>query len=104
MKIYNKKGEEINNLELARLHSLDDYRIVAQDHLSNGYYISTVWLGLDHSFGTGAPLIFETMVFLSLADGSTDFSGLETYRYETEEAAIKGHEETLLRVVKYIRM
>ena len=28
-----------------------------------GVTVSTVWLGLDHGFGVGPPLIFETMVF-----------------------------------------
>ena len=26
-------------------------------------YVSTVFLGLDHSFGYGPPLLFETMIF-----------------------------------------
>ena len=29
----------------------------------NGKKISTVFLGLDHNFGEGPPLVFETMVF-----------------------------------------
>jgi hypothetical protein len=28
-----------------------------------GIYVSTVFLGLDHNFGGGPPLVFETMVF-----------------------------------------
>ena len=32
--------------------------------------VSTVWLGLDHSYGNGPPLIFETLVFY--ADGNSD--------------------------------
>lgn len=28
-----------------------------------GYRVSTVFLGIDHQFGDGPPLIFETMVF-----------------------------------------
>lgn len=27
------------------------------------YWVSTIFLGLDHSFGPGPPLLFETMVF-----------------------------------------
>lgn len=33
------------------------------------YRVSTVFLGLDHQYGEGPPLIFETMVF---ADGGSD--------------------------------
>jgi len=39
-------------------------RIVRQETLWNGIFLSTVWLGLDHRFGEqGPPLIFETMAF-----------------------------------------
>jgi hypothetical protein len=35
--------------------------------------VSTVFLGLDHSFGDGSPLLFETMVFPD-GDGSDAWS------------------------------
>lgn len=38
-------------------------RHVGWINLSNGYIISTVWLGLNHAYGDGPPLIYETMVF-----------------------------------------
>ena len=37
-------------------------RIVAQTHIGTRT-VSTVFLGLDHQFGKGPPLLFETMVF-----------------------------------------
>lgn len=46
--------------------------------------VSTVWLGLDHSFGGGPPLIFETMIF-----GGRHSE--EQWRYSTEEEALTGH-------------
>ncbi len=49
-------------------------------------YISTVFLGLDHSFGEGPPLLFETMVF----GGEHD---QDQRRYSTKKDAIEGHEE-----------
>jgi hypothetical protein len=58
----------------------------ARDHVLR---VSTVWLGLDHSFWPrGKPLIFETMVF---ADG--DYAGVDGLmsRYSTKAEAIKGH-------------
>lgn len=39
-----------------------DDRIVASNEV-DGLLISTVFLGLDHSFGDGKPLLFETMIF-----------------------------------------
>lgn len=43
-------------------------RKVRQDEI-DGVRISTVFLGLDHSFGEGAPLLFETMIFGGEHDG-----------------------------------
>lgn len=60
------------------------YTIIEQTTIGD-YLISTVWLGLDHSFGYGPPLIFETMVFKG---GESD---LDCERYSTEEEALAGH-------------
>lgn len=69
-----------------------DYHRVAADVLPNGYWVSTVWLGLDHSFGEGEPLIFETMVFPCDAEGRvTDWGDKDCERYSTEAAAKAGH-------------
>jgi hypothetical protein len=46
--------------------------------------ISTVFLGLDHSFGAGPPLLFETMIFGGKHDQYQD-------RYATMEEALEGH-------------
>lgn len=39
----------------------------ADRHVSNevidGYRVSTVFLGINHNYGEGPPLLFETMVF-----------------------------------------
>lgn len=41
-----------------------NYHIVKQTKLRHARkWVSTVWLGLNHQFGDGPPLIFETMVF-----------------------------------------
>lgn len=47
--------------------------------------VSTVFLGLDHSFGEGPPLLFETMIF----GGDHDE---EMWRYSTWDEAEQGHE------------
>lgn len=53
--------------------------------------ISTVFLGLDHSWGDGPPLIFETMVFGGPLDQEQD-------RYTTWEQAEAGHKLMVERV------
>jgi len=46
--------------------------------------ISTVFLGLDHSFGGPRPLLYETMIFWGPMDQEVD-------RYPTRECAEEGH-------------
>ena len=67
--------------------SKKEYRIVKQEYTWLGFHVSTVWLGLDHSFGADTdPLIFETMVF---RPGS--WAELDMDRYTTEKQAKIGH-------------
>lgn len=83
--------------EVEKLLTDHNYRIVKQDHTpKNKYWVSTVWLGLNHSWSEGGkPIIFETMVF----DGKPEKSGLgrdyEQVRYCTEAEALKGHKKLL---------
>jgi len=60
-----------------------DNRRVASTHVGGGH-ISTVFLGLDHSFGGGAPILFETLVFGGPLDE-------EMTRYGTCDEAVAGH-------------
>lgn len=53
--------------------------------------VSTVWLGLNHDFRTGVPIIFETMTFGYPWDN-------ECERYGSEEAAMRGHLSVLDRL------
>ena len=85
---YNKQGEEITIEEWGKLITDKDYKIIKQEDIKNNRWVSTVWLGSDHQFGEGEPLIFETMVF-----PKGDWGELDVRRYTTEEEAIKGHKE-----------
>ena len=63
-------------------------RKVARDELSNDVKVSTVFLGLDHSFGNGPPLLFETMIFGGTHDDYQE-------RYTTWEDALAGHQAAI---------
>jgi hypothetical protein len=54
--------------------------------------VSTVFLGLDHSFGGGPPVLFETMVF-GMPDGS-EYQD----RYHTWQEAEAGHREVVRKL------
>lgn len=63
-----------------------DWRRVAVHDL-NGIRVSTVFLGLDHQWGDGPPILFETMVFIDGEGGHDYFCD----RYATWDEAIMGH-------------
>ena len=65
-------------------------RILKQETLSNGLFISTVFLGLNYNYGKGKPLIFETMVF-DRSKKSSGMGDLDQKRWTTEEEAYAGH-------------
>lgn len=46
--------------------------------------VSSVYLGIDHAFGDGPPLLFETLVF---AEDDT----IGPWRYSTQPAMVRGH-------------
>ncbi len=57
--------------------------------------VSTLWLGVDHGFGDGPPLIFETMVF---AEGSSEDGYHIAARYPTEAQARDCHNAMVIYV------
>jgi len=95
---FDRQGRPIGPLEWARKIEDRDYRVVAQ-HWVRGWMVSTVWLGIDHGFGlSGAPVIFETMVFPpgdEARDGESVMSEQYCERYSTEQAAQAGHDRAL---------
>lgn len=66
----------------ARPYSLA--RRVARTQITDDIEVSTCHLGIDHSYNSGPPLIFETMIF-----GGQYTQELQ--RYSSEEAAMRGH-------------
>ena len=59
-------------------------RRVARTDLDGGVFVSTVFLGMDHQWGNGPPLLFESMVFGGPLDQEQD-------RYSTWDEAERGH-------------
>ena len=65
-------------------------RIIKQSE-RDGVMVSTVFLGMDHSFGGPVPVLWETMVFGGEHDGDQE-------RYTSRQDAIAGHEAMCARV------
>jgi len=70
-------------------------RKVAKDKIGD-ILISTVFLGIDHAFDNGPPVLFETMVF----GGGLDE---EMERYSTWEEAEAGHAAMVEKVKKALK-
>lgn len=77
-------------MEWGRWMQDDERRRVAAWE-QDGVRVSTVFLGLDHSFMPGAPVVFETMVFGGTHDGDQE-------RYHTWDEAQAGHDAIVARV------
>lgn len=62
--ILNDKGEPIEENDLmkwARWFETGDRKVAMSE--INGMTVSTVFLGLNHNFGEGEPILWETMLF-----------------------------------------
>ena len=77
---------ETDVLKWARWYEKAD-RLIVEDKIGE-VLISTVFLGLDHSFGLGLPLLYETMIF-----GGKHNQFQE--RYSTRDKTIAGHTRAL---------
>ena len=72
-------------------------RIVQQDQIGDAF-VSTVFLALDHRYGPGDPILWETMIFqgeseITLPSGRKKKFKQEQWmaRYTSKDAAIAGH-------------
>lgn len=76
--------------EWSRWYETADRRVAGTD--VGGFFVSTVFLGLDHRFaGQGPPVLWETMVRREDAkEGSPAFVDYQR-RYASREDALAGH-------------
>lgn len=88
-----EKGNPIPATDLIEwakwFESCGEQRQVAVTRDVNGYYVSTVFLGIDHNFFSSPPILWETMIF--------DDKGEQCFqvRYYTKEEALEGHEKAI---------
>jgi hypothetical protein len=66
----------------------DEDRIVAQDRHGDTW-VSTVFLGMDHNYGDGPPILFETMIFVDKT-GKYEAAEYQT-RCSTYDEAVDMH-------------
>lgn len=76
-----------NLMEWAKNFESEESRRVAQTIIKK-IRVSTVFLGIDHSFNGGTPILFETMIFGGKHDQYQE-------RYSTWEQAEEGHKKAV---------
>jgi hypothetical protein len=98
MMYYNRDGSVFEGtvLDWARQFEIANRRVgltVVTDSANpdRKYRVSTVFLGINHNYTGGMPLLFETMVFAEGGDVDSNLDG-EQERYITEAEAAAGHE------------
>jgi hypothetical protein len=110
--ILDKKGEAVKTTDLmewAKWIRDNREKMKIQFSAINNYAISTVFLGIDYSYGlTEKPMVFETMVFimdLDTEDGfreidsEKEFKNMPTFeRTGDKEDAAKAHKLMVARV------
>lgn len=89
---YDRQGRPISMEQWSADFALD--RHLAVTGLGALGEVSTVFLGLNHNYGDGPPLIFETMIFGGPMDQYQD-------RYSTEEEAMAGHNFAVMALMFY---
>lgn len=97
---FDRQGHPITMERWGLLHSDEEYMRVGLDTFPSledlgeesltvpVATVSTVWLGINHSFHGDPPIIFETMIF----GGDYD---QECMRYHTEDEAVQGHSQVM---------
>lgn len=76
-------------------------RIVEQTMIGETVMVSTVFLGIDHGWGDGGPILFETMTFYVNTEREGEISqmfNIPMLRYATPEQAREGHERVVTAV------
>lgn len=89
---YDRNGEPMDMLDPRTIDA--DYKRIDATTLPDGKWVSTVWLGLNHRWDDGPPLIFESMLFESEETLGGD---LDVARYATEAEARAGHADMVAR-------
>lgn len=85
---YDLDGNPTTVEEWNRLMEDRDSRRIGRDTVDH-YFVSTVWLGIDHNFGDGPPVLWETMIFANGPDPLKIDSWCE--RYSSAQDAREGH-------------
>jgi hypothetical protein len=91
---YDREGKPITVGQWGELRMAENDYIRVGSTRIKGFWVSTTWLGIDHKFGLGPPVIFETMVFRMKRGKIVSPGGFDSYqvRYADYRQAEYGHD------------
>jgi len=84
---WDRDGEPMSREEWVAKMGDEMYKRVALDTFADGTFVSTVWLGLDHGYGTTRPILWETMIFGPWVGEDEEYQ----WRYSSEMRARDAH-------------
>lgn len=85
-----RRGKVITRERWCELIEMPGYSQLWTRTFDETITISTIWLGMNHNFGQGEAMIFETQVF-EVQEFEEPARSVRQERYATEEDALKGH-------------
>lgn len=91
--------EEPDIIKWAKWFETHNRTVIQTAFKDQGIAVSTVFLGLNHQFGNGAPLLWETMVF----DQLPSFAESYCDRYSSLEEAKAGHQKAVEWVIANLK-
>lgn len=103
MKVYvlDEHGEPMPELDLhkwaAWFETSGEKRRVANTEIGS-VHISTVFLGLDHNYGKGPPLLYETMIFGGEHDGYQTRGSTRVHALKMHQDAVKLVKEKTIKL------
>lgn len=95
MSYYDQDGKPITHAQWQDAWVKTDERRLGKTQIGN-FHISTVWLGMNHRYNEGPPLIFETMIF----NENKNYQDIGCQRYSTKDEAFAGHLDAIKWVQK----
>lgn len=85
-----KEPKPADMMDWAKGFGDDESKRVDQTYLlGKSIWVSTVFLGINHQWGDGPPMLFETMIFGGIHDQ-------EQWRYSTWDEAQEGHDRAVV--------
>jgi hypothetical protein len=75
-----------------------EHRRVDYTQITDACYVSTVFLGLDHGWGKGPPICFETMIF----GGPVELEDYQ-WRYSSWDDAEIGHQAAVKKALAAVK-